>query len=161
MYSNFEAALQSLNFVAALNKRRMIEWLATLHIDCTTLPISSFVHQQFDFCVQMYELLCQRLDCDPKVLFTSRRWFLKDKQNCEHGLMRCLCLECVSLQNKCKVAGCDTHPVFNFPGAKPGVRCGHHKEDGMVNVMNKVCEYDGCKTPPSFNFSWRQAGRPL
>jgi hypothetical protein len=58
-----------------------------------------YIHQEFDFCVQMYELLCQRLDCDPKVLFTSRRWFLKDKQNCEHGLMRCLCLECVSTHN--------------------------------------------------------------
>ena len=48
--------------------------------------------------------------------------------------------------------------MFIFPGAKPGVRCGHHKEDGMVNVKNKVCEYDGCTTLPSFNFPGATSG---
>ena len=118
MYSNFEAALQSLEFVAALNKMKMIEWLATLQIDYEAIPIRSFVHQQFDFCVAIYELLCTRLDCDPKVLFTSRRWFHRDTQNCEHGLVRCLCFECVSLHAKCDVAGCDKVPTFNFPNVQ-------------------------------------------
>ncbi len=36
----------------------MIEWLATLQIDYEAIPIRSFVHQQFHFCVAIYELLC-------------------------------------------------------------------------------------------------------
>ena len=155
MYSNFEAALQSLEFVAALNKRKMIEWLATLHIDYETIPIRSFVHQQFEFCVAIYELLCKRLDCDPKVLFTSRRWFHRDTQNCEHGLVRCLCLECVSIhakKSKCDVAGCDKQPTFNFPNVRPAIKCGAHKEEGMVDVTNANCDVAGCDKRPTFNF---------
>ena len=112
----------------------MIEWLATLHIDCSTLPISSFVHQQYDFCLQIYELLCKRLDGNAKVLLISRRWFLRDTQKCQHGLVRCLCLECVSIHGMCDVAGCDKQPTFNFPNVRPAIKCGAHKEEGMVDV---------------------------
>ena len=155
-YLNLTEALQSLNFDAALNKKRIIEWLATLHIDYTTLRIRSFVHLQFEFCVEIFQLLCNRVDCDPKKLLTSRRWFLKDTLNCEHGMMRCQCLECVCDRQKCSFKDCKLQPSFNFPG-QPAKFCLTHQEDGMEKVKVQKCSFKDCMLAPSFNFPGQPA----
>ncbi len=158
-YLNLNAALQLLNFDAAQNKSLMIEWLKeTLDIDYQALSIKSFVHMQHELCVEIYALLCQRSDCQKiakaKVLFTSRRWYSKDTKNCEHGMVRCLCEQCVpfDVSNKpCEVEGCKVQPSFNQPGIRPAIRCDAHRLEGMVDVVNKTCEAEGCKVQPSFN----------
>jgi hypothetical protein len=39
---------------------------------------------------------------------------------------------------------CERQPSFNVRGSKGAKFCSHHKEDGMVNVVNKTCQLVGC-----------------
>ena len=61
-------------------------------------------------------------------------------------------------KNFCEFDGCTTQPSFNVSGAKSAVRCALHKEDGMVNVVDKFFEFDECTTQPSFNVSGAKSG---
>jgi hypothetical protein len=87
-------AVQTLKLDAANNKLRMIDWLKDdLGIDYESLSLRSFVHMKHELCVEIYALLCGRLDCVPKILFTSRLWHVRDTKPCEHGKVRCQCAQ--------------------------------------------------------------------
>ena len=126
-----------------------------------TLRIHSFVHLPLDLAQRVWLLVlhkrCEGNEMTARALFKSRLWYWGDLEHCDHDLEQCVCTVCHD-SRLCSHPGCGTHPVFNFPGAKPGIRCGPHKEPGMVNVTNKVCEYDGCTTQPSFNFPGAKPG---
>jgi len=52
----------------------------------------------------------------------------------------------------CEASDCAKWPSFNAFGEKKARFCGAHKEDGMVDVMNKRwCLEDGCSKRPAFN----------
>jgi hypothetical protein len=58
----------------------------------------------------------------------------------------------------CQFIGCSTRAYFNFPKTQPGVRCGSHRLDGMVNVYDKTCKYDECLKRPLFNYPGEKRG---
>jgi hypothetical protein len=73
-YRTVDDAVQSLKLDAARNKVRMIAWLQQdLGIDYKKVSIKSFVHMKHDLCVEIYALLCERVDYNPNTLFTSSR----------------------------------------------------------------------------------------
>ena len=92
-------AVERLKLDGATNKLRMIDWLKDdLDIDYESLSIRSFVHMKHDLCVEIHALLCERLDCNPKRLFISRLWHVRDTIPCEHGKVRCQCAQCVLIR---------------------------------------------------------------
>lgn len=46
---------------------------------------------------------------------------------------------------------CHIHPTFNVKGSKGGIYCSRHADDGMVDVVSKLCEYDECPIRASFS----------
>ena len=63
----------------------------------------------------------------------------------------------------CADAGKKTSASFNMVGTTPAKFCAAHKQEGMVNVINKLCAHiddngDGCNHRPSFNVA---GGKPL
>ncbi len=155
MYSKLTTALDSLKFSAAQNKSTMMQWLHSLDIDCDKIPVSSFVHMEHAQSVKIWQMLSERVDCDPKKLFISRLWYAKDLKNCDHGIVRCQCVACVHEKTRCcGVGGCTTIPSFNIPGSRKPLRCVKHRGDTMVDVVNaaKRCTTKGCSTIASFNY---------
>jgi len=59
----------------------------------------------------------------------------------------------------CKFTGCVKNPYYNFKGEKYAKYCNSHKEDEMINVLNKLCEYDGCKKQSNYNFEGQIGGK--
>lgn len=55
------------------------------------------------------------------------------------------------ISKRCEHEGCDTHPMYNYPGKKKGAYCVEHKLDGMEDVCNKRCQHEGCNTRPHYN----------
>jgi hypothetical protein len=53
---------------------------------------------------------------------------------------------------RCLGNGCMKHPTFNHPGAKIGLYCKDHAEDGMVDTINAFCNHTGCNTRAKFGF---------
>jgi hypothetical protein len=54
---------------------------------------------------------------------------------------------------RCRVVDCKVkYAVFNLPGTNLGVCCSTHKDDIMIDVINKKCKFDGCQKLPSFNY---------
>ena len=51
------------------------------------------------------------------------------------------------------------HPYFNVPGVKTGRFCSEHKEEGMVDIKNKMCEHPHCVKRPHFNVPGSKTGR--
>lgn len=54
---------------------------------------------------------------------------------------------------------CPKTSCFNFPGQTPGIRCGEHKEIGMINVIQKNCDHDGCLKQPCYNLPNEHFGK--
>ena len=50
-----------------------------------------------------------------------------------------------------EIEGCWKHASFNKPGALTAIRCGDHKESGMVDVVSKKCQFEGCGKQLLFN----------
>jgi len=48
--------------------------------------------------------------------------------------------------------GCDTIPCYNFQGQKKAIYCKKHKQQEMVDVVNKRCLHEGCDKQPTYNF---------
>jgi hypothetical protein len=49
----------------------------------------------------------------------------------------------------CEYNGCKTQPTFGYHGGA-ALYCDGHKEDDMIDVVNKLCEREGCRTQPSY-----------
>ena len=52
---------------------------------------------------------------------------------------------------KCNFEDCNIQARFNNPNEKKGMFCTTHKQNGMVNVIDKKCIYDNCSKQPSYN----------
>jgi len=50
----------------------------------------------------------------------------------------------------CEFDDCKTHACYNFKGESP-IFCKTHKEEGMIDVINKKCEFDDCETQAYYN----------
>lgn len=53
-------------------------------------------------------------------------------------------------KKSCEYRGCNTYPMFNFPGNTTGVLCRQHKLMEMVDVRNRRCIEPLCSTQPRF-----------
>jgi nitrite reductase/ring-hydroxylating ferredoxin subunit len=58
----------------------------------------------------------------------------------------------------CQTEGCKTLPSYNVDGETKPLYCLLHREDDMVNVINKKCAHEGCKTRPSYNVDGETKG---
>jgi hypothetical protein len=48
---------------------------------------------------------------------------------------------------RCGYEGCESlKPCFGFVGARKGMYCSRHKEEGMVDLVNAKCPYQDCIT---------------
>lgn len=61
---------------------------------------------------------------------------------------------------RCRVSDCKVqYAVFNTPGEKKGLCCLKHKEECMIDVVNKRCVHAGCLSiNPSFNYENEKSG---
>jgi len=54
---------------------------------------------------------------------------------------------------KCRIYNCNVkYAYFNFHGEKQGIYCTTHKENGMIDVINRRCSYEGCTIRPNYNY---------
>ena len=53
------------------------------------------------------------------------------------------------MPNCCEFFGCNIHPTYAKAG-ETRKRCKKHKQEGDVNVKNKMCEIIGCNINPTF-----------
>ena len=61
------------------------------------------------------------------------------------------------IHKKCQ--NCDKQPCFNLPGNTEGIRCVEHKEEGMINVIQKKCDHEGCTKQPCYNLPTEHFGK--
>ena len=54
---------------------------------------------------------------------------------------------------------CPKQSAFNFSGQTLGIRCALHKEEGMINVIQKNCEHEGCTKQPCYNLPTEHFGK--
>ena len=59
----------------------------------------------------------------------------------------CICWPChaQARSRQCAVQGCGKRPVFNFAGEKLPTLCQLHKQEGMVDVLNRLCTHPGAR----------------
>ena len=62
-------------------------------------------------------------------------------------------------RNNKKCQFCDKQPCFNLPGNTEGIFCNDHKEEGMINVIQKNCEHEGCTKQPCYNLPTEHFGK--
>lgn len=53
---------------------------------------------------------------------------------------------------QCAADGCGKRPVFNFQGEKLPVFCQAHKQEGMVDVLNRLCTSPGTSPISLFDY---------
>merc|ERR1719421_574152 len=58
----------------------------------------------------------------------------------------------------CAQAGCTKRPTFNVAGAKGGLYCAAHRQDGMIDVTHKTCARAGWSRRPTFNVRGEKGG---
>ena len=51
---------------------------------------------------------------------------------------------------------CKCKPIFGLEGKEP-TKCYKHKEEGMVNVINRMCQAQNCNKHAHFNFEGLRA----
>lgn len=54
---------------------------------------------------------------------------------------------------------CPKTACFNLPGQTLCIRCGEHREPGMINVIQKNCEHEGCLKQPCYNLPNEHFGK--
>ena len=54
---------------------------------------------------------------------------------------------------------CGKWACFNHIGMKPGRFCAKHKEDDMINVVDKTCEFENCNVRPIYNIPGMKIAR--
>jgi hypothetical protein len=94
-FTTVDSALEALHFGDAANKLEMIEWLAGLGVDYGLLRIRSFVHREHALCAAIYAQFCAASYLYPIASLTERLWHRRDLEHCSHGVVRCLCRECM------------------------------------------------------------------
>ena len=52
---------------------------------------------------------------------------------------------------KCQFQGCNKRPCFNFNGENQGILCATNKQEGIINVHDKIFQFDGFNKIPVFN----------
>ena len=64
---------------------------------------------------------------------------------CRALTQRALPVPVQARSRQCAVQGCGKRPVFNFPGEKLPTLCQVHKQEGMVDVLNRLCTHPGTR----------------
>jgi hypothetical protein len=63
------------------------------------------------------------------------------------------------VSKRCNHDNCVTRPSYNLPGEATGLYCFKHKEDEMINVLEKrVCLHPKCTKRPNYNFPGEKKG---
>lgn len=64
------------------------------------------------------------------------------------------------IDKTCKYEGCDMEsPKFNHVAEIKGIYCKKHKENDMINVVDKIfCNHFGCTSSPFYNFKNKKRG---
>lgn len=92
---------------------------------------------------------CQHPGCTQRARYKHRGPSGAFPQVCNDHKSPGMVRTCAAL---CEVRGCTTTANFNFPGQKRRLRCGTHREDGMLHVSS-ICEVVGCLTTAGFQRS--------
>ena len=60
---------------------------------------------------------------------------------------------------KCRVNACTVkQAIFNIIGETSGVCCSAHKDENMIDVINKKCVFENCTTRPTYNYENEKSG---
>jgi len=63
------------------------------------------------------------------------------------------------MPSKCNFEGCNKNSTYNTQGETKRLFCKDHKEDGMIDVVNKRCKFEGgCDKRPKFNTPGEKSG---
>ena len=62
------------------------------------------------------------------------------------------------MPSKCKFKGCNKQSAYNTLGKTKPLYCNSHREEGMINVINKRCIFEGCNKQASFNTLVEKSG---
>jgi hypothetical protein len=61
--------------------------------------------------------------------------------------------------HRCREIDCNIkYACFNLPGEKQGICCVSHKDDNMIDVINKKCKSEGCNIGPCYNYPKEKQG---
>ena len=66
-----------------------------------------------------------------------------------------ICKPCYS---KCNYENCNALPKFNNLNEKQGLFCLKHKQEGMINVINKKCNFNNCNIHSNYNIPGEKKG---
>ena len=55
------------------------------------------------------------------------------------------------MPSKCKFEGCNKQSAYNTLGKTKPLYCNSHREEGMINVINKRCIFEACNKQPTYN----------
>jgi hypothetical protein len=62
------------------------------------------------------------------------------------------------MPSKCKFEGCDRYAIYNKKGERKRLYCIEHKENEMVDVVNKRCKFEGCDSFAIYNTPGEKSG---